>query len=490
MALGATQALAQEGVAPRPFILTPVLTIGQSFTDNADPTAVTRKPDWVATISPGIRIVSRTGSLVGSLDYALNANIHSRGTGGSEIQNALAAAFVAEVIEKRAFVDVKSSISQQSISAFGVISATTQQANRNRTEVSTLSLTPFARGNIAGIVDIDARASYGKTHSKSSLARDSENSSASLQASGRAGKLGWVADVGNQTSNYESGRRTHTGRVGGGLTFTPDIDLRFSGRLGRESTDVINGRTEQNTTWGGGVDWTPTERTLVNLQADHRYFGTSRSVTLQHRLARSIFRFTDSQDATTNSTGTTGPGTFTAYDLIFAQFASLEPDVVRRDVLVRNYLAANGINPSSGLGSGFLSSAVSLLHRQDASMALQGQRSSVLFGFFRTETRRLDRLATGGDDLSRTSLLRQLGYNLTLAYRLTPTASMNVGVLRQKTLDSGSFAGNDQRTLNVSLTDQIGLRTSLSLSLRHVNFDSVAFPYTENGVAATLSMRF
>ena len=482
---------AQDGASARGLSITPLLSLGQSFTDNRDLRSVGKEWDAVTLISPGVRVVSRTGRVQGTLDYSLAAQVHAQGGVGTEVQNSLSAAFSAEAIENRAFVDVRASIAQQSISAFGVQAVQGSSPVANRTEVATVSVSPFIRGNIAGVADVEARASHSITHSRSNESPDSTASSVSLRASGRVGAIGWSADASEQTSDYDRGRRTTTGRLGGGLNFSPHPEVRMSARLGRENNDVLSSQRAQSTTWGVSLDWTPTERTQVLTQLDHRYFGNSHSITFQHRFPRSIWRFTDSRDATNGAAGTSGQSGFTVYDLVFAQFASLEPDPTRRDVLVRNYLAFNGFNANAGLGGGFLSSAVSLLSRQDVSVSLQGLRTTVLLSAFRTETRRLDQLVTGvSDDLTRTNLVRQMGYNMSVGYRLTPTASANLSLVRLKTLNSGLLTGNDQRTFNASFSDQLSLRTFLSLSLRHVSFDSATQPYTENGISATLSLRF
>jgi uncharacterized protein (PEP-CTERM system associated) len=266
------------------------------------------------------------------------------------------------------------------------------------------------------------------------------------------------------------------------------VDWRVALRLAREESDVLVAGTSARTSVGGSVDWTPTERTLFSVRGDRRYFGNAYGATAQHRWARSVFRYALSRDATSGST--VGLPTVTAYDLFFAQFASQFPDPIQRDIEVRRFLAANGIDPGAVTGGGFLTTGVSLQQRHELSWSMQFIRSTFIASVFRTNSRRLDRISTATDDLTDASVVRQQGVNLGLTHRLTPTTSVNVGLIQQRTLDAGNIGGNDQTSLSAGLTSQLGLRTSLAMTLRHVSFDSATRPYTENAASATLSLRF
>ena len=52
------------------------------------------------------------------------------------------------------------------------------------------------------------------------------------------------------------------------------------------------------------------------------------------------------------------------FDLLFAQFATIEPDPVARAQLVNDFLQANGIDPAPSTGTSFLPSQVTLERRK------------------------------------------------------------------------------------------------------------------------------
>ena len=145
-----------------------------------------------------------------------------------------------------------------------------------------------------------------------------------------------------------------------------------------------------------------------------------------------MWTFTDTRDVSTGrfqADASIG----TPYDLYFRQFASTEPDPVRRDVLVRNFLQANGIDPNSTVISQFLTSAPTLQRTQELSFALVGLRNTLTFRASQSKTRRLDTVSPVVDDLAVADHVRQRGLAVDLAHRLTSVAVLTLTGSYQKT---------------------------------------------------------
>ena len=481
LAVASTAANAQDQTGSRGVVITPGLSISETITNNRNLSSTDRQSDAITQISPSIRISSQTARLQGTLDYALNAHAYARDSSRNTVQNALSASLAAELIERHASVNALASISRQSISAFGVQSSTNSAFNPNRAEVRTYSVSPVLRGNVGGAIDLEARASYGRSTGDSDRAPDSTFTSASVSATGQVGRVGWGLNAGKSAADYHAGRRTTQDNAGGSLNWSPLPDFRLSARAGRESNDVLSVQSRTTSSYGAGVEWQPSERTQLSARADRRYFGNGHNLSFSTRMRGSVWRFADSRDVNSNDGGASGTNAVTAYNNLFAQLASLVPDPLQRDQLVRSLLASQG---------GFLTNAVTLQRRQDASFALQGLRTSFTASLFRSDTRRLDNLSTALDDLALVDRIRQHGYGVNASYRLPQGSTVNLGYNRTSTADSGAQRGNDQRNFSLSMSTQIALRTSLSLSLRHVVFESVVQPYNESGATATLSFQF
>ena len=471
---------AQDGGVNRVFAITPAFSVTQTYTDNRDLRSVAPQWELITQISPGVHIHSRSGRVQGSLDYALNAIVYAQDSSHNQLQNALRATMAAEVIERMAFLNATANVSQQNISAFAVQSNDPLSVNSNRSEVRNLTVTPVLRGRVAGEVDLEARLTYAKSNGAASNSIDSTSNTGSVSASGRSGALGWTVSTSESTFDNSGGRKTNQDSTNASLRYTTPGDLSFSLRYGRETNNVLTAQNRSNATWGLGAEWLPSPRTQVSLQADKRYFGNSHTVSVQHRLQRSLLRFSDTRSASTDD-GNSQRGSAATYDELDALIRPFEPDAAKRDLLVRTLLASQG---------GFLSKAVTLQRRQEASYALQGQRVNLAFTAFQTNTRRLDGLSSVIDDFSLVNRLQQHGYSFNGGYQLTPTSTVTLGYNRTTTADSGVQRGNDQRGVSLSLSTRIAMRVSLSLTARHVVFDSVAQPYNESSAVASLSFQF
>ena len=171
--------------------------------------------------------------------------------------------------------------------------------------------------------------------------------------------------------------------------------------------------------------------------------------------------------------------------------ASTEPDPVKRDVLVRNFLAANGLDPAGRvIVGGFLSSAPAVQRSQLLSATYQGLRSTLSVSLIQTSASSISTNASTGDDLAGGAAPRQKGLSFTLSHRLTPEASLVVTASQQRTSDSGSLPGNTLKSLVASWSTTLNPYAKVSLGMRYTSFDSEAVPYQESAVFGSIRLRF
>jgi uncharacterized protein (PEP-CTERM system associated) len=191
---------------------------------------------------------------------------------------------------------------------------------------------------------------------------------------------------------------------------------------------------------------------------------------------------------TPSQTGLAGFGSI--YDMLYRQYASVEPDPIARARLVNEFLQSNGINPNATVVSSFLTSAVSLQRRQDLSFALLGVRDTITFVATRSESSRLDTVSAGIDDFNTSSLIRQRGLSANYTHRLTPQYTLGVLVSQQNTAGESSDHDSRMRFFNVSITGRIGKQASMSVAVRHIVSSNSFAPYTETAVIGNLTVWF
>lgn len=469
-------------------VIEPSVAVTETLTDNYALSAA-KKADSITQASAGLRAASTAGRLRGFLDYSLTGLVYASHSERNDILNALRAAGTAEVIERRGFVDVQASISQQTISAFGTQSPDPGRIDANRAEVRSLAVTPYLRGRLAGDTDYELRVSHDLSKSDRAAASDVSHTSALAALNGGRSVVGWGLDASRQITDFETGRRTEDDRLRGSLRYAVRHGLVFGVNAGRESNDYTSVDKRSSTTWGANATWTPSPRTSLAASFEHRFFGKAHSLVFSHRSRRTVWSFADTRDVSV------GNNAFSArrgsiYDLFFLQFASVEPDPVRRDALVREFLRTNGIDADLPVISDFLQSSATLQRLQSLSFALLGVRSTVTFRATQSRSERLDIVSGAIDDLSQATQVRQRGFTADLSHRLTPLSTVGLGASWQRTRGSLGTQSSSLKGVNAGWSTRTGPRSNLSAGVRHVEFDATANPYNENAVFATFQLRF
>lgn len=467
----------------------PTLSITETLTDNRDTRTGDKQADLITQISPGVSISSGRGPLQGSLVYAADGLIYARESTLNRVFHSLNSQARYVFFDDRAGVTATASAGRQAVSAFGAQSTSTSLNTGNQAQVFSYSLAPYLRGRLLGQASYRVQVVYNEKRSDSGGRGDESSLIGTAGLSGRFGRMGWGLDASRQVSEQSEGLRTHNGRVVGSLNYSPDVEWQFTVRAGTEHDDLRSGQFQRSTTWGAGLSWQHGPRTSLRLDTDRRFFGRSHSLAFSHRMARSIWTASDTRSL--QAGGTTPRAEVSAYDLFFAQFASIEPDPAQRDLLVRGFLAANGLDAASTvIVGGFLTSAPMVQRRQQLSMAYQGLRSTLTLSAYRSESRAVALVTLPDDDLADGRRVRQQGYTVSLTHRLTPGSSLVVSASQQRTLDAGNRGGNDLQSITATWTARLGQQTRVSLGLRHNNFDNDTRPYQESALIGSIRMQF
>jgi len=472
--------------------IVPRVSVTETLTSNVNLSNTDPKSEQTTEIAPGVRISIEGARLKTYLDYSLSRVVYAQGTSADRNQNALNTFGSFEAIDNWAFIDFSGTISQQSVSAFGTQSSSNTAINSNRAEVSSYRLAPYVRGRFGNLANYEAHLSRSVTGSNSNASSHSASTVSSLRLSNASAfrSLGWSTDVSRQRADYSAGRPTESDNASLGLIYTVNPQVNLSINAGRESSNFTGLDKQGSGTSSLGLNWTPSERTKVSATRGQRSFGNTHSLSFEHRSARTVWKFSDSQDVSTTP-GQNGIGSIgSTYDLYFSQFAAMEPDPIARAQLVNSFLQANGISPTGNVVGNFFTTAVSLQRRQDLSFALMGVRDTITFLLTRTQSNRLDTVSTSIDSLTSADSVTQRGFSVNYSHRLTPEHSLGVLLSQQNTAGSTAAQESTLNSLNVNVTATVGKRTSATLGARRIVSDSLTNPYAETAVTGNLNVRF
>jgi uncharacterized protein (PEP-CTERM system associated) len=488
----ATQSQPTATTARRGVFVQPRVGVTETFTDNVNPGSGTRRADQITELSPGVRVQADTARLKAYADYSVTGYYYASGSYGSRSQNALNSFGTFEAVEKRFYLDFSGNISQQTISAFGPQVSSGAIINSNRTEISTYRLSPYLRGRLANLADYELRYSGSWTNTTGTVSSrfEMQEWTGRLQNTVSQGRLGWSLDASHQDINYNTGTRSTSDRLRALASYKIIPEVKASVSAGQESNDYLTTSRETKTTTGYGLDWTPTERTLISAFREQRFFGQGHTYVVSHRLPLVALRYSDSRDVSFLPNQMTSVGRGTYYDLYYTQLASAIPDPVERARQVDTLLAATGISPNAVVTTGVLTSRVTVSERQDFSMVFNGQRNTGALSITRSVQSILG-ATLGSGDFAQTSSITQKSLTGSWAHRLTPAASLTTTVtLAESTAADASLGTSRNKMLMVNYSTPLGPRMTISLGARASQFNSQTLSYRENAVLGSLIARF
>lgn len=500
LALTAVHACAQSGGARgtstgiRSLSVVPSVSLTQTFTDNGQPGSGPKRADSITQGSVGVSAFSGGGRVRGFFDYTLSGTMYARQSDRNQLQNSLKSHVTAEVIENRAFIDASGSISQQSISAFGTQTPVPGLANSNSTEVANFSVSPYVRGALGGFAEYQARLNYSTIQSRQTRASDATTTGGSVGLSGgNPGRgVGWGVNMSHQTIDFKERQRPsyQEDLLNVSLTHALSSQFRVGINGGVENSNYTQAQKRETAIRGVSFEWNPSDRTQLSAGFERRSFGNTHNLQFLHRTPRTIWTLSDSR---TISTGIGANGIASlgnAYDLVFQQFSSREPDPIRRAALTDEYLRVNGIPRDAQIISPFQIAGITLQRLQQISFAILGLRNTLTFAATQSHSERLDTLTVGNDLNETAKRVRLRGASASLSHQFTPLSSGIVTLARQNSYDlAGVEKATSMTSLSTTWTTRLSRSGDLLAGLRYTNFDG-ATPYTERAVFASLRLSF
>lgn len=495
------QALAQE----QTFRVVPSIRLTETVSDNVGLSAAGGRQssgsggsesDWITMLSPSVLMEARGARLQGNLNLGVNSSWYANDSSRNQNMLSVQGSGKVEAWEKRAFIDLRGSISRELLSVLGPRPADQVTGASNQAEVRNFSVSPYVVGRFSDSGSMELRYTSNLTESDNAAVSRSVRQvwSASATDPQVTGRLGWAFNFSDTQLTTDNARDTkqQVARFTGLVRVDPQVQLRLI--VGSEANNLNSIDTRRSTVSGIGVDWTPSPITRMAATWEDRFFGPGYMLSAEHRSARSAYRFSFSKDV--NSISQSLVGGVTLYDLLMLQYTSAYPDVSVRDAFVRNLMAtqAPGMgNPLVGLQA-VLTNGLFLDRRAQFGMTLSGVRNSVSLTVYRSErTSLMDRSYALTGDFSSGTTVTDLGGGLAVNHKLTPstTATLNVNASRSRNDNTanGTQLDNRTRTFATGLTTSFSPKLNGSLMIRN-NRGSGTTDYKENAVVGSVSLLF
>ncbi len=450
----------------------------------------------VLSLTPGVTVSARGAQLKGRLDYGLNLLAPWRVERDPQrVQHSLNANMAWQPRGTGFALAATASIAQQQQSAFGVQRSSTgaiSLSDENRAEVYRVDLSPSFQTRLGPFAALTLSHRVGVSNTKDSLVGDAVTRGSSIRlGSPDRGLLNWTLGLEDSETRPKGNRRSETQTARLSLNWIPDSDWELGVSGGRERSSLSTaGQLRSGAIYGASLRWRPGPRTRLDLGADHRVFGNTYNLSLDHRFARSSIRISQTRGVT--EPGLIGLGSSrTYYDLLFAQLAAVEPDPALRELLVLAQLQQLGLPRDALATAGSIAGRPTLTQSSLAAATWQTQRSTWTLTGSRSRSTRLGAATDGpDDDFRNSSLIDTTGFTLGVAYRLNPLDSVNLSFNWQRNAGDREELRTRLRTWQLAWSTRLGPRQQFSASLRHSAFASLSFPYDENALVLSYQQQF
>lgn len=455
------------------------------------------KSEWSSEFTPGIVVTGNSSHLKLNLLYQIQKLVYQSETDRTDQQLAASANVV--LLEEHFFVDFRSTIQQQNLSAFGPQLIDNTHITDNQTTLKANRISPYYRHRFNGIASSELRYSHESVNSSNNFLTAKSDSMALNLVGDNGGRVwNWSANY-HQTKNSDDVLKAVTMS---GTTFSLQVpltsSLNFVASTGYEKNDFQSNTSSEpaGRSWSAGTSWNPSARTSVNVSAGKRYFGNTYAINANHRSHDSILSIVYSEDITTSYSQFLTQSRTDASTLLNQLWQANIPDPVLRLQAIETYLGiAQVLGPTVG-SVNYFSHRYFLQKQLNLSMAMSGSRSALILSFnanrrtAQTDSK-IDSPLLGAAQFALEDQTRQLSGNVSWNWRMSARGSLNLTASYNK-VQSESVAREDSNVvLNVGLSRQIARNTYVSVDLRNVKHNSSSgFNYRENGLRASLNLRF
>jgi len=489
-------ALAAPGASAQSWRIVPSVAIEETLTSNASLLgAAESKGDLVTQLTPGFSIVEKGArtSLNGSVSVPILLYART-GSENDKVYPSVNLVGNIEALEKLFYIDGAVNVAQQYVSPFGSRPATLDTVSANRYTSETYTFSPYFKGVAQGNIAYEVRDTNVWTRANQSLLSSSQfyTNDGLAKVSKDPAPWGWSVEADRSNVKFPDQAALLTQLVRFQISREIDPQLQVSGGVGYEDDNYIFADF-RNSTYNIGARWRPTERTLVDAEWEHRFFGSSYHFTFDHRTPLSVWTVQASRDVTTYPQQLAGlPAGLDVSTYLNQLFLTSIPDPVQRANFIAQLIQNGGLPLFLSGGVNLYTQQATILQTATASLGLLGARNNVFFTIFRVRSEPVANAEEPVAGLAGLNDNTQTGGGITWTYNLTPSLSLNTSANVLRTVENAPQAGKtNQGSVVTTLTSPIATNTTAYVGARYQQLHSdVSTNYNEYAVFVGLTHIF
>jgi len=456
--------------------LQPTLAVSAVATDNSElTTAALRRSDVIGDVDAGVLVRSRGARVTITGDAGLDFIGYANHTEPDRVLPRGHLDLNVILLEQALFFDGEAAAVRTRSDPLAAQSDTSSTANT----VSTVSLraSPYFAHDFSSTLSANARSDTTITRNK---ADDSTNLAAPdgstyqhdvVNIVRKPTPFGVSIDASHEDTTYQddSASVLRTDSLQATLSAALDGEL-VVGLIGGREHALYSSVVQNDTTYGAMLQWRPSRRTSLDVDAEHHYFGTGLNLHLRDRLPLSTvdLSLTRTPSASPSTFGVYGPDSDPA-TLLGALLSSRTPDADSNNQAVDDLVQTRNLPNSFAQPLQIISESAQLATRATLNLIFNGIRNTVYASAYYQKAVALP--GAPPTPVATTFDSQQWGGSLGLYHRLMPNVSAAAEIEWSAIEALGTRAGDSSHQMagTLSLTRRLGPRTTLSCGIRHFN---------------------
>jgi uncharacterized protein (PEP-CTERM system associated) len=469
------------------FVLTDNVALAPPGQEEADMILGLSLPLGVRRASPRLKFM---------LDYIPTVYLYARNRDSDYLQNNLRSFLSLEAVDDFFFIDAIANSFPAYVDPFVPRPLSGAFVTQNRTQQTTLGLSPYIRHETArGWTYLLRNDNLWNVYSDSQLAESfASRLAAIIESAPTRVNYGfdytylYTRNQAQPTAFYEQ-----VGRFRPGVLATRRTNV--SARLGYENNDYVTPQYS-GAVYGAGIDWVPNPRTRLDGFLEHRFFGPSYALNFNYRTRKTVWRLRGTRNLTTTAEQSLTQRPATTAELLDEAFRARVPDPEQREQEVRQFLNNAGLSSALTQPYSFYTDQVYLSKLWTGSVAMLGRRDTLELAFFWQDNEPIPAPANASLAFAGVQPFRQQSLTLRFSHRLSAFTSLTLTGNRlysqPTSADAAANASQEsiEDTVRLGLTHRLGERTDATIGLQWSNFDSVTNPYQEVSVIGGVAHTF
>ena len=489
---------------------TPAISGSETYSDNValQPSELAQS-SFITELTPSFSLVSNGPRLKLSANYQLHLYSYSNkvaNTNNTSSQYQLS--MQSKLIDQLLDLDASAARQTTSLSAFGPQGNDSLYSASNRTSVSTYTISPTLRHRFGGTADAYLRYTRNRVEGDRYLGTtNGENINANITSGRNFNVISWdvnaVQDTYSATQDSFSNPTfgdTKSQNVEGTVRYRSSQTITFTTSAGYDKYDYPSptGGTTQGASYTGGLIWTPSSRTRVQMTYGRRYYGNTGSMAASYRGHRSALNASYGDTVTTSRQQFLANSGVNTNDLLNAMLTASIPDPVERQKAIAAYIAATGITPSLSSNTNYLTNIFQRQRTLQVGYSLEGAHSTTTLSVQKSRvtalsTQQANNSLLGQNLASLNNNLDSFGGSASYTRRMTQASQIiaSANYQRSKTLDTNLTTDSESVRLGMTHAFDAKLRGTAELrQTRGSYYNTGSSRYRENAISATISQQF